>query len=264
MNFVLSPSAKLFWTRVFAVTTAVSLLFGSGLFINNASASTELFADDFEGETFDAWDSVDGGWSIEDPDGAESTTYYAKVVGVSDDGNIPQDLVAEFSSEGYENLVLRFFYQMQGMDDEDSVVVQWSGDGDEWSFVEGGEFEGADGSEDDSDGWQVAELELSSFASDQEELYIRFRSSMNVSGDMFLLDQVNVRGDEIYDGLFFDLVGRKFLDEPGDGEHEFEGGLRRWLISLYQLNDEGEYEEHSHASTNRRGSYEIPEVKEGE
>lgn len=160
------------------------------------AATNDLFSDDFEDATLDAWDATSSPeWtnSAGGSAGAHSGTRKARVPG----GDLEPVLIKTVDATGYANLTVSFWYDTSsGWDSRDSLHTEWSSDGTTWNEL--GVLDGAEAFTPQTEGgeeWVFVSYPLPTGANDQATLSVRFRAVISGTTDLLYLDDVVISGE---------------------------------------------------------------------
>ena len=193
MIFTHSNRVTAKFVALLAVFSMILSAFPASFFIAEAATPTTIFTDSFETTpafSSPSWDN-DPQWSTNSSD-SRTGTKQAQVVGTPTGTTT---LKVEIDTSDYESLSLSFWYKKLGMDDEDSVVVEWF-DGTDWYLLT--TISGVDTDSDDSTDWEAFVSPLPGGAENNADFALRFVSDMNsAGGDKLFLEDVNLTGDEI-------------------------------------------------------------------
>lgn len=182
--------------RALSLITLMAIVMASfPVFPRVAEAADTIFEDGFENNpafTSPAW-TADPQWGATGSS-AHSGSKKAKVEGSDTDADV---LETTIDTSGYEDITLSFWYRYEGLEDDDTVLVEWF-DGSSWNNVES--FVGQAGDADDVLVWTQLSEVLPAGAEDNPSFAIRFTSEMDAGNDQFFLDDVVIDGEEIVDG----------------------------------------------------------------
>ncbi|MDO8496117.1 MAG: choice-of-anchor J domain-containing protein [bacterium] len=175
----------------FLILSAISLFIFSFSFV--ASASTVIFSNGFESD-FSDWTGNDLKWDTSGTSsatGVHSGSKRAQVTGATEPGD--DVLLKNISISTNQGITLEFWYRIyKGLEDEDHVYVEWSGDGSNWNILNDFTALG------DSATWEFASYSIPAEAGDSANFAIRFRAHLGApSSDIFYLDDVVVSVESI-------------------------------------------------------------------
>ncbi len=178
----------------FSTLLIISLLiFSIFTFYFEVNASTVIFSDGFESD-FSNWTGNDPKW---DTSGTSSATGVhgglkrAQVIGATDPGD--DVLLKNISISTNQSVTLEFWHRVyRGLEDEDHVYVEWTGDGSNWNILN--DFTALE----DSATWEFASYSIPVEAGDNANFAIRFRAHLGASSsDIFYLDDIVVSVDSV-------------------------------------------------------------------
>jgi hypothetical protein len=203
------------YKKYIAGITIVNLLFSLILPVSVLASSNIIFSDDFSLRNFSQWDSpVGANWDIE-PNQNNKPNYWAEIKGKVTDSSLTKTI----STVGYKNIVLKYSYQAQHLDNNDHIFVEWF-DGNNWLSL-------ADISKNDNtqkDDWVQKIHQLPEGANDNPNFKFRFRATLTANDDTFRLDDVSLTGEPIPPPATATLIIVK--DAIPDDPQDFEFILR--------------------------------------
>src|SRR3989344_7611745 len=172
-------------TGKFLLAAFLIFYFSFGVFYF-AFAST-IFSDGLESD-FSGWTGNDPKWETSGGN-IHGGAKRGEVKGNTEPGD--DVLLKVITTEGYENITLNFWYRIyKGLEEEDHVYVEWTGDGLSWGLLNDFTALG------DSMIWELASYNLPAGANDKSNFAIRFRAHLSaVTNDIFYLDDVVLLGD---------------------------------------------------------------------
>tara|TARA_B100002051_G_scaffold276808_1_gene328698 strand:+ start:3236 stop:7891 length:4656 start_codon:yes stop_codon:yes gene_type:complete len=189
-----------FSAKLFAALTIVSLLVSAvpATFFNfnvaEAAAPDVLFSDSFETEDFSNWIGalVGDAWAtVNNAAGAQEGNIRAQVSTTS-----PTDalLRAGFSTVGYEDIKVSYYYQLDNLEAGESVTLRAT----PGTIPTGADVVKtySDGDGDDTSDWTLTEINLSSDMDDKPSVLLQFNAFFT-SNEVFKLDNVVVTGTPI-------------------------------------------------------------------
>src|SRR3989344_8375500 len=173
----------------FLILSAISVSIVT--FYLTTNASTVIFSDGFESD-FSDWTGNDSKW---DTSGTSSATGVhggsrrAQVTGVTEPGD--DVLLKNISTSTNQGIILEFWYRIyKGLEDEDHVYVEWTGDGSNWELIN--DFTAVN----DSTIWEFASYNFPAGANNKSNFAIRFRAHLGaLTSDIFYLDDVVLSSD---------------------------------------------------------------------
>ena len=179
----------------FLILSAISVSIVT--FYLTTNASTVIFSDGFESD-FSDWTGNDSKWDIS---GTSSTTGVhsglkrAQVTGATEPGD--DVLLKNISTSTNQGIILEFWYRIyKGLEDEDHVYVEWTGDGSDWNILNDFTALG------DSATWEFASYSIPAEANDRSNFAIRFRAQLGASSsDIFYLDDVAISASSIPESM---------------------------------------------------------------
>ena len=139
------------------------------------AATVDLFTDDFEDTTLDAWDAgFDPAWSNASRN-AHSGSRKARISGNVENAALSKTV----STEGYTQLELSFWYDSSSSwQHNDSTEVQWSTDGTSWQSLRLLDEDDATPLVEGGEEWGEVSQALPAGAEEQDTLMFRFLATI--------------------------------------------------------------------------------------
>ena len=155
----------------------------------SAASNVSIFSSGFE-DNFAGWLTHEENWTaVNNKSGAHEGTKRVQAKGNG-------DLISTVSTTDKKNVQLSYYYKLDGLDPEDSVVSSYSVD-DGLTWVTLSMHTGQAGDSEDSTDWILSTNQLPMEASDKTGVKIKFSAALNSTSDKFNLDTVNVTADDM-------------------------------------------------------------------
>lgn len=213
---------------VLAINRAVPMRFALAVPVGAAI----LFTDDFDASTFfsDSWIVVDPAhakWDVtkDDRHGDDAPAHHHRKAEINGDTGTNDDILSiATSTQGYENIVLSYWYKVsRGLETGDHIYVQWY-DGSSWNPI-------VDYTSIASGDWTEASSTLPTGAGNNANFALRWVAHLETSGgdhDEFQFDDVALTGLAPTGSI----AGAVFNDANANAAYDGgESGLGNWLIT---------------------------------
>jgi hypothetical protein len=167
-------------------------VFGLAILLSGAGVvkAATLWSDGFESGNLNGWVSASGNWAVV----TSPQTAHAGTKGLDIKGNTAPDedvLSVRVSSTGYRNLEWKYWYKVRdGLDLDDSVSVEWTGNGTTWQPLV--RYSGAEAGD-----WQLASFVLPNGAVNNPNLGLRLRATLSSATDRMNFDDFALSGTAV-------------------------------------------------------------------
>ena len=185
-HVIFDKSSRMTIGRKFLI---IFLLFSLGVFYASiVHGLSAIFSDGFESD-FSEWTGNDQKWTTSGTSSATGVHDGLKRGQVTGNTAPGDDILLKIiSTSDKEGITLEFWYRIyKGLEDDDHVYVEWTGDGSSWQILADFTATG------DSASWEKASYNLPAGADNKSNFGIRFRAVLGAaSSDIFYLDDVTL------------------------------------------------------------------------